>query len=501
MSTDPAQADKSAVAAAEEGSPVAPQGFQHVHIDPVVEKRVIKKLDRRVPVFMFVAFLLAFLDRSNIGNAETAGMSKDLNFSDAQYQWLLTIFYIPYILFEWAAICWKIVPPHIWAAVNVFTWGLASVLQAAAFNWEGLMVCRWFMAMAEAAFAPGAPYLLSFFYNRQELGVRVAFYVSAAPLATTFAGALAYGITSGHPSIANWRLLFIVEGLPTIVLAVFLYFYLPDSPDTARFLTEEERQVAKARSVQQSGQEGKDRVGHFSVRESLAAFRNPQTLIQPLMYFSCNVSYASLPVFLPAILTTMGFSSINAQGLSAPPYFLSFLVCIGSTWVADRTGQRGLVIVALSVVAGVGYILLATVRTVAVRYFGVFLAAAGVFPCIANILPWVLNNQGTDAKRGVGIAMLNIIGQCGPLLGTRVFPVTDKPYYVKGMAICAAFMFFNAFLAISLRTYFVWKNKQFERAEAAAVASGGGGDDKGQQLADMATATEIEGTFGYRYIL
>lgn len=135
----------------------------------------------------------------------------------------------------------------------------------------------------------------------------------------------------------------------------------------------------------------------------------------------------------------MGFTAINAQGLSAPPYLLSFFVCIGTTYVADRTRQRGLMIILLSLVGGVGYILLATSEKVGVRYFGVFLAAGGVFPAISNILPWTLNNQGSDSKRGAGITVLNLIGQCGPLLGTRMFPTRDAPHYVTGMAVCASF--------------------------------------------------------------
>ena len=181
------------------------------------------------------------------------------------------------------------------------------------------------------------------------------------------------------------------------------------------------------------------------------------------MYFSCNVSFSSLPVFLPTILKEMGFTAINAQGLSAPPYFISFLVTIGSTLIADRIQQRGLTVMIVSVVGGIGYILLATCESVGPKYFGVFLAAGGVFPAIANILPWVLNNQGSDTRRGMAIVILNTVGQCGPLLGTNVFPTTDGPRYVKGQSICAAFMFFNAFLALSLRLLLAWENKKLDQ--------------------------------------
>ena len=117
----------------------------------------------------------------------------------------------------------------------------------------------------------------------------------------------------------------------------------------------------------------------------------------------------------------------------------------------------------LTIIGGIGYILLATVETVGVRYFGTFLAASGIFPSIANILPWVLNNQGSDTRRGTGIMLLNLVGQCGPLLGTNVFPTNQGPRYVEGMAISAAFTFFTGVLAFGLRTLLVWENRKLDQ--------------------------------------
>ena len=141
---------------------------------------------------------------------------------------------------------------------------------------------------------------------------------------------------------------------------------------------------------------------------SLDRDRQLKTGLQ-LMYFSCNVSYSSLPVFLPTILKEMGFSAVNAQGLSAPPFFVSFLVTCLSTWIADRTQQRGLMIIFLSLVAGIGYIILATAHSTGAKYFAVFLAASGVFPAIGNILPWVTNNQGSSTRRGAGIVSRSLL--------------------------------------------------------------------------------------------
>lgn len=203
-------------------------------------------------------------------NARIAGMEEDLDLHGNRYQWLLNIFYIAYIIFEFLALMWKMLPLNVWAAFVVFGWGISATLQSTAQAWATAMVCRFFMGgfitrlhidslirsstgLFEAGFGPGIPYLLSFFYLRHELGVRIRVFLSAAPLANTFAGALAYGITSGHSGMASWRLLLLIEGLPTVTMAAVAYRFLPVSPEKARFLTQVEVLVAKAREIRQVG--------------------------------------------------------------------------------------------------------------------------------------------------------------------------------------------------------------------------------------------------------
>lgn len=433
---------------------------QHV-IDAELERRVVRKTDRNLVPLVMALYLLAFLDRSNVGNARIAGMNQDLNLIGDRYDWLLTIFYIPYIIFEFLGIMWKIVPPHIWATIVVFIWGLVATLQSVTQSWGGEMALRFLMGAAEAGYGPGIPFLLSFFYLRHEVGFRCGVFLSAAPLANTFAGALAYGITSGHPSIAKWRVLFLVEGLPTIIMAIVAFFYLPDSPEKANFLDEDERRVANARSVRQAG--STERIGSVDWVDFLRGLIDVKAWFTGLMYFSCNVSFASLPVFLPTILSEMGFSDVDAQGLTAPPFFFSFLVTLITPYIADRTQQRGIMLIILTLIGGVGYVILATAKSVGARYFGVFMAAGGIFPSIANILPWVLNNQGSDTRRGAGIVLLNVIGQCGPLLGTRLYPTKEGPFYIKGQSVCAAFMFFTTLLVVGLRIFLVRENKKLDQ--------------------------------------
>ncbi|KAH1316700.1 hypothetical protein KXX47_003028 [Aspergillus fumigatus] len=466
-----------------------------ITIDPVIERRVLRKLDLRVPTLLGFLYLLGLLDRSNIGNAYIAGMKQDLDLSGQRYSWLLTIFYIAYTVFEFLALMWRILPPHRWAAITVMSWGIVATCQAAAQNWEGMMALRFLLGLSESAFGPGTPYLLSFFYRRHELGLRIGLFFSAAPLANTFAGALAYGITSGYSKLANWRLLFLVEGAPSILAAFLAWFYLPDHPASARFLTDEEKEVARARGLRKSG-EG-ERVAGIDWTDIGRTLLDVKAWIAALMYFSCNVSFSSLPVFLPKIIKDMGFTSINAQGLTAPPYFASFLVTIATTWLADRLQQRGLMIILLSLTGAIGYVLLATCTSVGVRYLGVFLAAVGVFPSIANILPWVLNNQGSDTRRGMGIVILNLVGQCGPFLGTNIFPENDAPRYVRGQSVCAAFMIFVTTLALTLRCLLVWENKRLDQKYGTKNEESTKGGPNGN---DDGVAEENYGST-FRYVL
>lgn len=166
-------------------------------------------------------------------------------------------------------------------------------------------------------------------------------------------------------------------------------------------------------------------------------------LVCSLMYFSCNVSYSSLPVFLPEILKDMGYSSIRAQGLSAPPYLGAFFILLVVTYASDRLADRTAFIIPLAFTSGIGYLLLATINTTAVRYFAVFLCAGGLFPVIGLMLPLVTSLHESDSKRAAAFLILNLIGastlahcgpktlahasfppagQCGPFLGTRLFP-------------------------------------------------------------------------------
>ncbi|RYO18901.1 hypothetical protein AA0121_g4733 [Alternaria tenuissima] len=451
---------------------------------PDEDRRVLKKLDRRLVAFMALLYMLSFLDRSNIGNARIAGLADDLKLSSTQYEWLLWAFYITYILFEWMTLMYRIVPPHIYISLCILSWGIIASLQAVATSFSFLLVLRALLGISEAAFGPGVPFYLSFFFRRSELAFRTGLFISASPLSASFAGALAYLITKvgENGPLSPWRLLFLLEGFPSVLIAVWAWDFVPDGPGSAKWLSPRQREIAVMRLRSEKESEDQDeekyqsgRRGRVNFHEVLQILKDPKSYLTALMFFSCNVAFSSMPVFLPTVIRDMGWESITAQGLSAPPYLFAFVVVLTTAYYSDRMQSRSTFIMLHSLLATLGYGTIAisgylqSDKTM-VRYIALYPAAAGFFSAITIIITWTLNNQESDSKKGTGMALLNIIGQMGPLVGTSIFPDEDGPYYVKGMSICAGFMLFVGFLAAVLRWVLVRENRRLNNGRSAEYA-------------------------------
>ena len=243
--TSPEKIDEFVV---EKADPTSAEGFS-----PEERRKVIRKLDLWLMPLCFLLYTFSVLDRSNLGNAKLAGMTKDIDLSGNRYDWLGNIFYIAYIIFQFNTLGWKIFKPHQWVTFVVLYWGVVSTLQSVCTSWQGLMACRFFLGWAETMFGPGIPLYFSFFYPRECIGLRFGIFLSGSALANVYGGVLAYGLSHIHSKVADWKFLFIIEGVPTVLLAMVVWFCLPDSPSTARFLNDRERLVAQAYANNQPG--------------------------------------------------------------------------------------------------------------------------------------------------------------------------------------------------------------------------------------------------------
>ncbi|TVY81108.1 putative transporter [Lachnellula suecica] len=430
---------------------------------PDEERAVVRKFDRKLVLFVALLYMLSFLDRSNIGNAKIAGLDLDLKLDSRRYEWVITAFYIAYISFEWMSILWKIIPAHIYITGIVLSWGIVASLQSIATSFAGLLVLRVLLGIGEAGFT-GIPFYLSFFFKREELALRTGFFISAAPLATSFASTLAWAIVAlaKHSPIASWRLLFLIEGFPSVLVAVVAWHIIPDSPSTAPYLTKREKRVARLR-LRKSRPLKKEGKG-LNFRELLSTILDPKTYLTAAMFFLTNLAFSSLPVFLPTIIHEMGHSVSISQALSAPPYLVSFVCVLITAYLSDKHASRSPFIIFHALLSAAGYALICIAglhhSSPWVRYAGVYPAAIGFFSVVTIVITWTINNQEGESRQGAGFAVLQVIGQCGPLVGTRLYPEEEAPLYIRGMAVCAGAMVCVAVLALGLRFYLARKNRR-----------------------------------------
>lgn len=424
-------------------------------------------------------------------------MDRDLKLDSDQYEWVLTSFYIAYICFEWMSLLWKIVPAHIYVSIIVLSWGVIASLQSIATSFASLLALRTLLGIGEAGFT-GIPFYLSFFFKREELALRTGFFISAAPLATSFASSLAWVIVKlgTYGPIASWRLLFLIEGFPSVLVAIVAWYQIPDGPAAAHYLTKREKKVARLR-LRKNNAASKVSGRGLKGRDMLKTMMDPKSYMTAFMFFFTNMAFSSMPAFLPTIIKSMGHSTLGSQALSAPPYLVSFIAVIITAYLSDRTQNRSFFICFHALLSAFGYAMIALGGKLAwtnwVRYSMIYPAAVGFFSVITIVITWTINNQESESGQGMGFAMLQIIGQCGPLVGTRLYPDEDAPFYVKGMTVCSIAMVFVAILSLSLRFYLQRENSKTQESEYAHV-----GDEDTEGLVSKEL---ILPATGFRYML
>lgn len=171
----------------------------------------------------------------------------------------------------------------------------------------------------------------------------------------------------------------------------------------------------------------------------------------------------------------MGNGAAKSQALTTPPYLVSFFVVILTAFLSDRYKSRSVALIIHALCASLGYLLLALSSPSylnlpsGIRYFTLFPTTIGFFSAITLIITWTLNNQPSATKKGMGLTILNVVGQCGPLVGTRLYPKEEGPFYEKGMAVCAGAMLLVALGAVGLRSWLMKENRRLDREQRRKI--------------------------------
>lgn len=431
-------------------------------VDKATERGVLRKLDYRiVPMVMWV-YLMNMMDRVNIGNARLFDMEEDLGLTGSDFQLAVSLLFVTYCLFEAPSnmIIKKLQPARYLAGLTI-CWGFIATFSAFVQNLGSLIACRLLLGLFEAGFFPGVVLYLSMFYGRRSLALRIAYFYSTAALSGVAGGLVAYGIghMHGYAGWSAWRWIILINGLPTIVTGAVIPFVLPNSPETAKFLSDEDRanlvriheaQLGRARNLR-----------HMEWPDVKDGMKDWTTWAYCFALFPLLTMLYSFVVFLPTIINEMGagWTTTEVQAMTVPVYAFGAVVYLICARLSDVTQHRGLFIIGSIIASMCGYGMLLANAGTATSYAGCFFVAVGIFTGAGISFAWVPTNNPRYGKRAFSTGMHLTIGNSSGVASPFLFNSDFAPTFTVSYAASIGLLGVSLILNIILHLHFRRQNK------------------------------------------
>ncbi|KAI0191642.1 major facilitator superfamily transporter [Astrocystis sublimbata] len=435
------------------------------------QKKAISKVDWRLIPMLLILYLITYLDKTNIGNAQIEGLLDSLHINGTQYNIAVSLFFVPFILAEVPSnmVLNKFSRPSTYMGILVLSWGIVMTVTGVVRNFGGLVAVRILLGLFEAGFFPGAILLISRWYLPNETQTRIALLYSSAASGGAFSGLLAYAIAklNGVGGLEGWRWIFILEGLITVLIGVSCFFLLVDSPAlSSRWLDEDEIRFLELRQAFRRAQipEGY-REKHFDMGAFIQVVKDWKMYLLVLGNWSQAVPNYALKFTLPAIITSMGFKSSTAQLLTIPPYAAGAISAYAVAVCADKFRWRMPFIAGPQTAVIVGFVILfvkaADIKNnVALCYFAVVLVCAGLYPIFPGVNAWNIANSAPAGKRAVSIAYLVAAGNVGGLIGSYIYIAEERPRYPTGYGTSLGFTVAGLLAVLALEAVLVAANRR-----------------------------------------
>jgi ACS family tartrate transporter-like MFS transporter len=430
-----------------------------------IARRTQWRITRRLIPFLFLLYLIAFLDRVNVSFAALQ-MTDELGMTPAAFGFGAGVFFIGYVLLE--------IP----CAVLVETWSARKLLARIMVSWGILAACtafvqtptqfyvvRFLLGMAEAGFFPGVIVYLSNWYREEDRAKAVAMFMAAIPVSELL-GAPISGLLMQLNWLgwSGWRWMLLLEGLPAVVLGVITLFYLTDRPEDAKWLPDDERNWLKA----ELGSSGK-KVSHGHSGSIWAGLSNPRVLLLTAAYFTLMSGNYGLMMWLPKILKTLSGATILAVTvMTAIPFLVAVPVSLMVGFHSDATGERKWHGSLAALAAALGLALLPFSPSIAVTIGFFAIAVAGNASAKAPF--WAIATAVLSGKaKAASIGLINSLGNLGGFVGPYVvgFLTTRTSTYASGLVYLSCCFL----VAASLIYYAGWSARRTVRTATAKVTS------------------------------
>ncbi|KAH6673302.1 major facilitator superfamily domain-containing protein [Halenospora varia] len=443
-------------------------------VDRQLEKQLLWKFDIYILPMLSVMYLFNSIDKSNLGNAKTDGLTTDLHFKSNQYNILLSIFYVPLVLTgppmnmltkRFGA---KFVLP-----IAMMIFGGMAMLSAACTNFGGIVTTRWFLGMAESGFYPGVIYYLTTFYKRNELAGRLSIFYAASEVAGAFTGLIAFGVFQIKSTLSGWQYLFLIEGGLTVLGGTVAIMILPKSAATAYFLNEEEKALAYHRIAANSSTVVDSK---FSFRQAIRVFKQDRLWpVYMMIGFCTGVPLFSVSNFLPQIVARLGYSTVKTNLYTVAPNVVGAFCVVCVAFSSDHFGDRSIHLASTLATTAAGFVVLACVdvtKHLGVGYFACFMLCAGGFITSPLLATWYNNNTPDENQRAILTPVMVATANSMGLVAANIFTEKSAPRYEMASIICACFGFAGSALALALGFWMKWDNSRRNRAQGIVLKAG-----------------------------
>jgi len=382
-------------------------------MDMEIEKRTLKKITWRIVPFIMILYLIAYIDRVNIGFAALT-MKEDLGFTASVLGFGAGIFFLGYFLFEVPSnVILHKVGARIWIARVMLTWGLIAGGMAFVDSTTSFYVMRFLLGVAEAGFFPGIILYLSYWFPARHRAGVIAMFMAAAPIAVAIGSPISAALLQmdGIWGFAGWQWMFVIEAIPAVILGIVVFFYMTDRPEKAKWLKEDERNWLV--KTMQDEDVGKNSNQHHSILRGLL---NPRVLALALVYFGTSAGLYTLSIWAPQIIKDLGVSSMTVGLVNAIPPIISVVAMVLWSRHSDRTGERTWHVAIACMLAAVGLVIAASTHNMVGLIAALTIVNVGI-SCSKPPL-WSMPTlflSGTAAA--TGIATINSIGNLGGFAG------------------------------------------------------------------------------------
>ncbi len=374
----------------------------------------VGRVSRRLIPFLFLLYILNFLDRVNVGFAALE-MNRDLGFGPAVYGFGAGVFFLGYCLFEVPSnlVLYR-TGARLWIARIMVTWGLAASAMMLVHTPWSFYLFRFLLGVAEAGFFPGIIFYLTYWYPARERARAYAWFLAAIPVCGVIGGPISGALLGldGRLGLEGWQWLFLLEGIPSVLVGIAVLWLLPDRPRDARWLPAVERAWLEERLAA----EGHDRIAHHG--ESLRrALGNPMVWWLGLSYFLLVVALYGFALWLPQLVKASGeFTNFEVGMITAIPYAAAAvgMVLVGRS--SDRTGERHLHLALPALVGALGFIAVTRTGSTGLLIAALCLCAFGVLGWLGPF--WALPTAFLREQAAAGgIALINSMGAVGGFVG------------------------------------------------------------------------------------